>query len=148
QTGAQSPLMGQYFYTIALLFLLTINGHHLLIDGIFHSYQFIPLEQAWLPFGDSNMIEFVLKAFSQMFMIAFQMSLPVVGVLFLVDVALGIMARTVPQLNIFVVGVPVKIVVGLVAIFILMSVMITMMSNIVETMLYIIRDFMDLLGGK
>lgn len=148
QTGAQSPLMGQYFYTIALLLLLTIDGHHLLIDGIFHSYQFISLEQAWLPFGDPNVIEFVIRSFSQMFMIAFQMSLPVVGVLFLVDVALGIMARTVPQLNIFVVGVPVKIAVGLVVIFILMGVMITVMSNMVETMLYIMRDFMDLLGGK
>ena len=44
-----------------------------------------------------------------MFMIALQMSLPVVGSLFLVDVALGIVARTFPQLNIFVVGIPVKI---------------------------------------
>lgn len=35
QTGAQSPLMGQYLYTIALLFLLSTNGHHLLLDGIF-----------------------------------------------------------------------------------------------------------------
>ena len=47
-----------------------------------------------------------------MFMIAFQMALPVVGSLFLVDVALGIVARTVPQLNIFVVGFPVKIAVS------------------------------------
>ena len=51
-----------------------------------------------------------------MFMIAFQMSIPVVGSLFLVDVALGIVARTVPQLNIFVVGMPVKIVVSFVII--------------------------------
>ncbi|WP_442599514.1 flagellar biosynthetic protein FliR [Neobacillus sp. D3-1R] len=147
QTGAQSPLMGQYFYTIALLFLLTINGHHLLIDGIFHSYQFISLEQEWLPFGDSNLIEFVLKAFSQMFMIAFQMSLPVVGCLFLVDVALGIMARTVPQLNIFVVGMPIKVAVSFIVIIILMSVMMTAVSYMIETMLYTMRHFMEILGG-
>ena len=45
QTGAQSPLMGQYLYTIALLFLLSTDGHHLLLDGIFYSYQFIPIDQ-------------------------------------------------------------------------------------------------------
>lgn len=148
QTGAQSPLMGQYFYTIALLLLLTIDGHHLMIDGIYHSYQFISLDQAWLPFGDTNIIEFVLRTFSQMFMLAFQMALPVVGSLFLVDVALGIMARTVPQLNIFVVGVPIKIAVGLIMIFILMSVMTTVMSHMIEIMLYTMRNFMDLLGGE
>ncbi|MFD2443537.1 flagellar biosynthetic protein FliR [Bacillus sp. CGMCC 1.16607] len=148
QTGAQSPLMGQYFYTIALLLMLTINGHHLIIDGIYHSFQFISLEQAWIPLGDSNLVEYILQAFSQMFMLAFQMALPVVGCLFLTDVALGIMARTVPQLNIFVVGVPVKIAVGLVVIFILMSVMTTAMSHMVEIMLYTMRNLMDLLGGK
>src|SRR5699024_740940 len=44
QTGAQSPLIGQFFYIIALLFLLSVVGYHLLIDGIVHSYQFIPLD--------------------------------------------------------------------------------------------------------
>src|SRR5699024_11426544 len=39
QTGAQSPLIGQYFYIIALLFLLSVDGHHLLIDGIYFSYE-------------------------------------------------------------------------------------------------------------
>jgi flagellar biosynthesis protein FliR len=148
QTGAQSPLMGQYFYTIALLLLLTIDGHHLMIDGIYHSYQFISLDQAKLPYGDTQVIEFVLRTFSQMFMLAFQMAVPVVGSLFLVDVALGIMARTVPQLNIFVVGVPIKIAVGLIMIFILMSVMTTVMSHMIEIMLYTMRNFMDLLGGE
>ena len=52
QTGAQSPLMGQYLYTIALLFLLAPNGHHLLLDGIFYSYQFIPIDSAFIPFGN------------------------------------------------------------------------------------------------
>ena len=51
QTGAQSPIMGQYLYIISLFFLLTVNGHHLILDGIYYSYQFIPLDQAWLPLG-------------------------------------------------------------------------------------------------
>ena len=51
QTGAQSPIMGQYLYIISLFFLLTVNGHHLILDGIYYSYQFIPMDQAWLPLG-------------------------------------------------------------------------------------------------
>src|SRR5699024_5168254 len=116
QTGAQSPLIGQYFYITALLFLLSADGHHLLIDGIFFSYEFIPLD-TYISFENESIVNFIIDTFNYMFLIAFQMSIPIVGCLFLVDVALGIIARTVPQLNVFVVGLPLKIFVSFVAIF-------------------------------
>ncbi|HJV30708.1 MAG TPA: flagellar biosynthetic protein FliR [Bacillales bacterium] len=148
QTGAQSPLMGQYLYTLGLLILLSINGHHLLIDGIYNSYHFIPLDQKWLPFGSHGVLELLLKSFSTMFIIAFQMSIPVVGSLFLVDVALGIVARTVPQLNIFVVGMPLKIIVGFIVIIAVFGVMLSVVSSLFETMLHAMRGMLELLGGS
>ncbi|MBG9445465.1 MULTISPECIES: flagellar biosynthetic protein FliR [Bacillales] len=148
QTGAQSPLMGQYLYTIALFFLLTVNGHHLMLDGVFYSYNFIPLDQAWISFGDENMAEYVIKAMNTMFVIAFQMSIPVVGSLFLVDVALGIVARTVPQLNVFVVGLPLKIGVSFIVLIVVMSVLIYAFSLAIETMLQTMRGLMELMGGS
>lgn len=146
QTGAQSPLMGQYLYTFGLLLLMSFNGHHLLIDGIYNSYHFIPIDQPWLPLGSTNVLKYMVQSFSAMFLVAFQMSLPVVGSLFLVDVALGIVARTVPQLNIFVVGMPVKIVVGFIIIIAVMGAILGLVSNLVETALYTMRDMMKLLG--
>jgi flagellar biosynthetic protein FliR len=148
QTGAQSPLMGQYLYILGLLFFLSFNGHYLLIDGIYYSYQFIPINQPWLPLGNSNVALYFVESFSSMFLVAFQMSVPIVGSLFLVDVALGIVARTVPQLNIFVVGMPVKIIVGFLIMIILMGVMMTLVSNLSETMFETMRDMMQLLGGS
>lgn len=147
QTGAQSPLMGQYLYTIGLFFLLTVNGHHLMLDGVFYSYEFIPLDQPWIPFGDENLVEYVIKAFNSMFIIAFQMSIPVVGSLFLVDIALGIVARTVPQLNVFVVGLPLKIGVSFLVLIAVMSVMLFAVSHLFETMLNTMRGLMDIIGG-
>ncbi|GAM15591.1 flagellar biosynthetic protein FliR [Mesobacillus selenatarsenatis] len=147
QTGAQSPLMGQYLYTIALLFLLTVNGHHLLMDGIFYSYDFIPIDQVMIPFGNENIAEFIILAFNKMFIIAFQMSLPVVGSLFLVDVALGIVARTVPQLNIFVVGLPVKIAVSFLVLIAVMGVLIMVITDLFSTTLATMRGLMELIGG-
>jgi flagellar biosynthesis protein FliR len=147
QTGAQSPIMGQYLYIISLFFLLTVNGHHLILDGIYYSYQFIPIDQAWLPLGSEKVVEFVIRSFSTMFLIALQMSLPVVGSLFLVDVALGIVARTFPQLNIFVVGIPVKMVVGFLILIVVMSTMMVVVSKIFETMLTTMRGLMTLFGG-
>ncbi|WP_019152773.1 flagellar biosynthetic protein FliR [Robertmurraya massiliosenegalensis] len=147
QTGAQSPLTGQYFYIISLLFLLSVNGHHLMIDGVYYSYQFIPIDQPWIPFGNENMVAYIVQSFSYMFMIALQMSLPVVGSLFLVDVALGIVARTVPQLNVFVVGLPLKIGVSFIVIFLVMAIMMGVVSQLFETMLGTMRGLMDLIGG-
>lgn len=147
QTGAQSPLIGQYLYTIALLFLLATNGHHLLLDGIYYSYQFIPIDQIFIPFGDRSMVEFVVKAFNQSFIIALQMALPIVGSVFLVDVTIGILARTVPQLNVFVVGLPLKIIVGLVVLFIVIGVIMEAVSTLFEVLLLTMRNLMQLIGG-
>ena len=147
QTGAQSPLMGQYLYTIALLFLLSINGHHLLIDGIFYSYNFVPIDQVMIPFGNENIAEFIILSFNKMFIIAFQMSMPVVGTLFLVDIALGIVARTVPQLNIFVVGLPLKIGVSFLVMFAVMGVLMMVVSDLFATTLSTMRGLMELIGG-
>ncbi|WP_075983463.1 flagellar biosynthetic protein FliR [Bacillus massilinigeriensis] len=148
QTGAQSPLTGQFFYIVSLMFLLAVNGHHLLIDGVFYSYQFIPLDQAWLPFGNQDIIEYIIRSFNSMFIVAFQMSIPVVGSIFLVDIALGIVARTVPQLNIFVVGIPVKIAVSFIVLISVMSVMMMAVSQLFELMFETMRGLMDLLGGS
>lgn len=147
QTGAQSPLMGQYLSIIALLVLLTVNGHHLLMDGIFYSYNFIPIDQLMIPFGNENVAEFVILSFNKMFLIAFQMSLPIVGTLFLVDIALGIVARTVPQLNIFVVGLPIKIGVSFLVLIAVMGALIAVTSDLVSTTLATMRGLMEIIGG-
>jgi flagellar biosynthesis protein FliR len=147
-TGTQSPLMGQYLYSFALLLLLAVNGHHLLLDGIFYSYQFIPIDKAMIPFGDPHLADFLIKAFSKMFVIAFQMSIPVVATLFLVDVALGIVARTVPQLNIFVVGFPIKIAVSFIVLIVVMGVMFAVCQQLFESMFFTMRDVMKLIGGS
>lgn len=147
QTGAQSPLMGQYLYMFSMLLLLSLDGHHLILDGIFYSYQFIPLELSGLHLGSAGLAEYIIKAFSGMFMSAFQMAAPVVAVLFLVDVALGIVARTVPQLNVFVVGFPIKIAVSFIVLFIVMGVMMGVVQQLFGNMLVTMRNVMELLGG-
>lgn len=146
QTGAQSPLTGQYFNMIALLFLLSVNGHYLLIDGIYYSYQFIPVGQL-ISLENSSFSKFLLNTFNQVFVISFQMAIPIVGCLFLVDVALGIIARSVPQLNVFVVGLPLKIGVSFVAVFVFLGLYITLVKHLFETMFTTMRSLMQLLGG-
>ncbi|WP_026674269.1 flagellar biosynthetic protein FliR [Alkalihalobacterium bogoriense] len=147
QTGAQSPLIGGYLYALAILYLLAVDGHHLLIDGVFYSYEFIPIDQVFLPFGNENIIYFVIKSFSMMFLIAFQMAIPIVGALFLVDLSLGMVARAVPQMNVFVVGIPLKITVGLLLLMIYMGIFFFLVQHLFDQMLVTMRTLMQLLGG-
>lgn len=146
QTGAQSPLTGQYFYIISLLFLLSVDGHHLLIDGIYYSYQLIPADKL-LSIGDQQFADFVINVLSQLFLIAFQMAIPVVGCLFLVDLALGMIAKSVPQMNVFVVGMPLKIFVSFVAISFFIVIYMGLARRLFHYMFATIHGFMQLLGG-
>ncbi|MCA1064542.1 flagellar biosynthetic protein FliR (plasmid) [Rossellomorea sp. AcN35-11] len=147
QTGAQSPLIGSYYNIFAILLLFAVNGHHLLLDGVFYSYQFVPIEQVSLNLGDESFVAFVVKMFSTMFLIAFQLSLPVVGILFLVDTVLGFMGKAVPQLNIFVVGYPIKITISFIFILLTLPIFIMLMRELFETMIYVMRGLMDVIGG-
>ncbi|MBU9720334.1 MULTISPECIES: flagellar biosynthetic protein FliR [Bacillaceae] len=147
QTGAQSPLTGGYLYTFALLFLLATDAHHLLLDGVFYSYLFIPMDQMFIPFGQENVINFVVTSFNTMFLIAFQMAMPIVGSLFLVDVALGMISRTVPQVNVFVVGLPLKILVGFIMLVLVMAPFFVLVQHLIETMTLTMRTLMELYGG-
>lgn len=147
QTGAQSPLLGQYLYIFALLVLLSVNGHHLILDAIYYSYDFIPLEKLVLDTNLANLAEFVLRAFGQMFMIAFQMAVPIVGCIFLVDLSLGIMARTVPQLNVFVVGLPLKILVAFLLLILTMGSFGIILNQLFKFMFQVMRSLMEIIGG-
>ncbi len=144
QTGAQSPLIGQYFYTIAILFLFTVDGHHLLLTGVMYSFSELPIDQL---FRLDN-IDVILQIFSEMFLMAFQLAIPIVGCLFLVDVALGMIARTVPQLNVFVVGLPLKILVSFITLFVFISFYIMIVKQLFQFALEAMQELMRLMGGS
>lgn len=147
QTGVNVPLTGQFFNFLILLLLLAINGHHLLLDGIYYSYQFLPMNEVFPAFGDGNTVEFIIKMFAAVFAIAFQMSAPIIATLFLVTLALGITGKTVPQMSIFVIGFPIKIAVGFIVMIITMGVMVEVMKDVIELAIVSMRNFMDILGG-
>ncbi|MEH7356582.1 flagellar biosynthetic protein FliR [Neobacillus drentensis] len=107
--GTNSQITGRFKNILAILVLLATNGHQLLIQGILASFDWISLQTfvpAWM---DGRISTFLMDCVQQMFMIGFLMAAPLIGTLFIVDVALGIIARTVPQMNVFVVFPPVKI---------------------------------------
>ena len=108
--GQQMPLIGNFKYILALIVFLSTNGHHILLTALVSSFKLIPLTGIVLHSALTNvMVEMV----GGIFILAIKVSLPVLVAIFLTDIALGILARTMPQMNIFVVGIPGKIIVGI-----------------------------------
>lgn len=147
QTGAQVPIIGHFKYMLALLFLLTVDGHHIMLDGVMRSFHLVPVEVLSFSVDNGDITQYITTLFIQMFVMALQMAFPIVGSLFLVDIALGILAKTVPQLNIFAVGLPVKIIVGFILLFLLMPVFFYVLQSLFEKIMISMSQLIRLLGG-
>jgi len=102
---AQLPVVANFYYIVALLLFLVTNAYQLALAALWGSLQVVPLGQAVFR---QDLLPGVLTMFSELFALGVQLALPVVAVLFLADVALAILSRAVPQLNVLFMGMPLK----------------------------------------
>ena len=110
QTESQVSITAQYMNVLATLFFLALDGHHMVIQAIVESFHLI--NPNTFHFSGLTM-EFFMQLFSGAFITAVKFSAPIMAVLFFISVALGLIARTVPQMNVFIVGFPLQIGMGL-----------------------------------
>lgn len=146
-TGMNSPLMGNFKYVLTVLFILSVNGHHLLIEGILSSYQAIPLDKWMSGWGDGSIVGFLLEKFSYMFMSGMLLAAPLVSSLFVMDVALGIVAKTVPQMNIFVVGMPAKLLGGFLVLIIVFPAYFFVIGRLLEVVFSSMAQMIKIMGA-
>ena len=111
--GVQSPMMGNFQMVLATMLLLATNAHHYLIAAMLKSYAYIPLNPSNLP----SHFSFYTQLVANVFALAIQLAMPVFGALLVSDIGVGLLSRTVPQINIFSIVFPVKIIFGLVILF-------------------------------
>lgn len=147
-TGAQSPILGNFKFVVAILLFLAMNGHHYFIAGIMESYRWVPLENEWFArLYDGSVTQFLIASFATMFELAFKMAAPLIVALFLADVALGMLARTAPQFNIFVVGIPFKILLGFFVFFIMIGSFLYLFQELFQTLLQSLQEMLLILQG-
>ncbi|MDQ1913323.1 flagellar biosynthetic protein FliR [Paenibacillus sp. GD4] len=141
-TGAQSPLMGNLKYMVALLLFFSFNGHHYLLEGIMRSYEWIPLDnELFTHIYNGRISDFMLRTFSEVFALSFQMAAPIIVALFLTDLGLGLLARVSPQFNIFVIGMPLKVLLGLMMLVLLFPGYQLLFKDLFKAMLEAIQRF-------
>jgi flagellar biosynthetic protein FliR len=109
-TGTQSTVLSQMYSLFGVAIFIAIGGDAWVIKGLGRTYDAVPLLDA--P-AIGTMVEGAQVAFSGIFVSAFMIGAPVLIALIIVDAAFGVVSRVVPQMNIFAVGFPAKMIVGL-----------------------------------
>ena len=113
-TPAQTVVLGQFVGLFAILVFLSLNGHHVALSALVESFRALPISAAPpSALGLREVVEWGGVIFSAGLLI----SLPVVAALLIASIAVGVMTRAAPQLNIFAVGFPITLATGLVALY-------------------------------
>lgn len=104
-----TPILGQFMGLLATLTFLAINGHLLIISALVESFHALPIAAA--PLG-SGLFDALARHGAIVFIAGLQLALPLVVTMLVVNLALGVLTRAAPQLNVFAVGFPLTLAIG------------------------------------
>lgn len=119
QTNSQVTITGNLYNYFILLLLLATNMHHYILQAIVDSYQVIPVNGQ--VFQWDSLLTSMIRYMGDMYVIAFRIILPVFACIMVLNAILGIMAKVAPQMNMFAVGIQMKVIVGLLVLFVTVS---------------------------
>jgi len=108
-TMEEMPIIGEFMYIIVLIVFVILNGHLLLFQGISDSFKVFPVNLLEIK---ENFFELILSKSLEFFYILLKIGLPMIGLMLITTIALGIISRLIPQMNVFMVGLPLKTLVG------------------------------------
>ena len=137
----QFPIFGFYFFIIAVLYLLVLNGHHMMLRYMVHTFDKIPLggfvarPALFLEVGRWGRV---------MFFDGLLIAAPVAGAMMLAYITMGLLGRAVPQIHLFVVGFPITITVGLLMVALVTGVYLQVLDGMFERMF---TNVETLIGG-
>ncbi len=132
QFGTAGSVVGDMYFMLALIIFLTVPpwlggpGHHAMLRGLFDSFQALPLLSVGV---NADLLDILVGLFHSTTTLAIQLAAPMLVTMLVVDVALGFVSKTVPQINIMTAGVTVRSVVG----FIVLLVGLMLTSDVLRT---------------
>jgi flagellar biosynthetic protein FliR len=141
QNGVQVPVVAQFYLLLATLAFVAANGHLLLLGVLADSFQVLPVGVEGI---DRDALYHIVAWASELFMAGLLMALPMIVTLLLVNIGMGVVGRAAPQLNIFAVGFPITLLVGLVLIWVSLPDVLAAFTDLMNGML---GQILVMLGG-
>jgi len=109
QTQVNMPIFSFLLNYVGLLLFLLINGHHFFLTAVYDSFTTLPIGGFVL---DGPLVNQIIDFTASIFIIGIKIAGPIIVVIIIVDVVVGLIGRTAPQIHVLVVGMPLKILVG------------------------------------
>ena len=130
-SNTQVSIIGQFQFILGILIFLSLDGHHFLFKALVDSFYLTPLTSITL---SEITISKISSLFFNMFIIAFKIAGPATLALFLTNITLGFIARTIPQINVFIVGLPLNIFIGIVSVLIALPILVNLFNSVINSM--------------
>lgn len=142
-TNFETSISGSMYTYFVMLIMLVSNMHYFIISAIVDTFKFIPIGKEKLP---PKLYEIPLNFMTKYFMIGFRIVIPIFACILVVNVVLGVLAKVAPQMNMFVIGMQLKLLVGLSVVFITISLLPSMTDFIFGQMKYVVSDMIKALS--
>lgn len=143
--GGQTAVLSDFLNLLATLIFLAINGHLLMIDLLVRSFEWLPVATDAL---DAGGWAFLARSGITVFAAGLLLSLPVIAVLLVANIALGVLTRAAPQLNLFAVGFPITLTAGFIGVLLIMSNFAPVLQSLFERSFDTIGLLLDALAPR
>lgn len=141
-SGLGASVMGQFYLLFATMYYLGIGGYRLTIEGLVRSFALVP-PGGFVVRGD--LAPSFVRLVGEVMLLALRLGAPVIVALFLANLTLAILSRAIPQMNVFIVGLPLNIGIGFFIALATFPYLLPLLESVVELF---IRGFFSVLGGK
>lgn len=129
-TGEQTPVLGEfYLYMLSIIFIL-LNAYHPMLLAVYESFVKLPL--GFETIFNANLIDTILKLSSNIFALSVSFVLPIFCVLFVLQILLGFVSKIIPQLNIYMVAMPLQILIAFSLMLMFLSPMVSFLTKTVQ----------------
>lgn len=139
-TNVTSTVTSNFYMYVFILMFIVSDMHYYIIDALCDSYQLIPIGGADL---SGNLYTIMITYITDYFIIGFRIILPIFSCILVINIVLGILAKIAPQMNMFVIGMQLKIFVGLFLIYITMQLFAGVTDFLFEEMQKLTKAFMQ-----
>ena len=139
-SNIQSTITSNYYSYIVMLIMLVTNLHHYLIIAFADAFEIIPVGGAKF---SPNLYLLMVEFIKEYFIIGFRIILPIFAATLILNVILAILAKVAPQMNMFVIGIQLKIFVGLAVLFMVVALTPRVAEFIFDEMIYMMRSAID-----
>ena len=134
-TGVNEAVTAHFLYMCSILVFLSLNGHLYLISGLVDSFKYIPPGQIFI---NETLVNQIMTISTDLFVLAVKVASPIIASVFVVDLALALISKMAPQMNVLMLGFPLKIMVG----FYFLSMVFTILSIFIGDFVHTLPSYM------